>query len=76
MASSALATEQKKSVTTEIIDDRVQPDLSENLDEQEIATFAYQLWEERGCQIGSPEQDWFEAERQLKGRRTAPPKAA
>jgi hypothetical protein len=32
---------------------------------ESIARLAYALWEARGCQGGSAEQDWFEAERQL-----------
>jgi hypothetical protein len=31
----------------------------------EIAPRAFQLWKERGCPIGSPEQDWFLAEAEL-----------
>jgi len=30
-----------------------------------IATLAYLLWVDRGCPGGSPEEDWYEAERQL-----------
>ena len=26
---------------------------------------AYVLWVERGCPVGSPEVDWFEADRRL-----------
>jgi hypothetical protein len=37
----------------------------------EIAALAYQLWEERGCQDGAPQQDWYEAERRLKARNSA-----
>ena len=33
--------------------------------ESDIALLAYRLWEERGHPEGSPEVDWFEAERQL-----------
>jgi hypothetical protein len=32
---------------------------------ESIARLAYAIWEARGCKDGSPEQDWFEAERQL-----------
>jgi len=32
-----------------------------------IAKLAYELWSSRGCPDGSPEQDWYEAERILKG---------
>lgn len=38
-----------------------QVDLTNN----EIALRAYQLWEERGRPIGSPETDWFRAEVEL-----------
>jgi hypothetical protein len=34
--------------------------------ESEIATIAYQLWLERGCPIGSDQEDWFRAEAMLK----------
>ena len=36
-----------------------------HLEESAIARVAYKLWEERGRPEGSPEVDWFEAERQL-----------
>jgi Protein of unknown function (DUF2934) len=39
----------------------------------DIATLAYHLWEERGCPVGSPEIDWFDAEQQLRKRREASP---
>ena len=35
---------------------------------QEIALLAYQFGLERGCPIGSPEEDWFRAEHVLQGR--------
>jgi hypothetical protein len=34
----------------------------------EIAALAYELWQARGCAYGSPEQDWFGAERELRAR--------
>ena len=34
--------------------------------ESEIAARAYRLWLERGCPEGSPEDDWFLAERELR----------
>lgn len=37
---------------------------NENL-QAEIARLAYRLWQARGCPEGSPEQDWFDAERTL-----------
>ena len=30
----------------------------------EIARLAYSYWLERGCQGGSPEEDWYRAERE------------
>jgi hypothetical protein len=34
--------------------------------EGEIATVAYRLWLERGCPVGSDQEDWFLAEAVLK----------
>lgn len=43
-------------------------DEAATLSEQDIATLAYQRWLERGCPQGSPEEDWFEAERELQSK--------
>lgn len=32
----------------------------------QIEKLAYQLWEERGRPLGSSEEDWFQAERELR----------
>jgi Protein of unknown function (DUF2934) len=32
-----------------------------------IAALAYSYWEARGCQGGSPEEDWLRAEEELRG---------
>ena len=32
------------------------------------ALLAYQFWMERDCPVGSPEEDWFRAERALHSR--------
>ena len=37
--------------------------------EDEIATLARAVWEARGCPEGLPEENWFRAERALKGQR-------
>jgi hypothetical protein len=34
--------------------------------ESEIATVAYQLWLDKGCPVGSDQEDWFRAEAMLK----------
>jgi len=35
--------------------------------QDEIATLAYALWQQRGCPDGSPEVDWLKAEAELMG---------
>ena len=32
---------------------------------ERIALLAYSYWERRGCSGGSPEEDWFRAEREI-----------
>jgi hypothetical protein len=39
--------------------------------EQDVAMLAYALWQARGCPDGSPEQDWFHAESELKAKTSA-----
>jgi hypothetical protein len=36
--------------------------------QDEIASLAYLYWEARGCQGGSPEEDWTRAEQELRAR--------
>ena len=36
--------------------------------ESEISALAYQLWEYRGSPAGSPDEDWFQAEAELKNQ--------
>jgi hypothetical protein len=38
----------------------------------EIEALAYRFWEERGHPLGSPEEDWFRAERHLRHPVTLP----
>jgi len=38
------------------------------VDAREIEERAYQSWIERGCPMGSPEEDWYRAERELIAR--------
>jgi hypothetical protein len=35
----------------------------------EVAALAYELWQRRGCPIGSPDVDWTEAEATLQNGR-------
>jgi hypothetical protein len=41
------------------------PVVAQEPDSSSIAALAYQLWQGRGCPEGSPEIDWFRAEREL-----------
>ena len=41
------------------------------IEHEEIALLAYSYWEDRGCPHGSPEEDWFRAERDLGRKATA-----
>lgn len=36
------------------------------VEHEEVARLAYSYWEARGCQGGSPEEDWLLAEQQLR----------
>jgi hypothetical protein len=44
---------------------------TQNSSHEEIAVRAYQLWEERGRPIGSPEEDWSRAENEMRGEEEA-----
>jgi hypothetical protein len=46
------------------------PSMEEAANNNEIATLAYRLWEERRRPEGDPERDWCEAERRLAMRDT------
>lgn len=39
------------------------------ISEEEIAKLAFSYWEARGCQGGSPEEDWARAEQEVRSRR-------
>jgi hypothetical protein len=38
------------------------------LNHEDVATLAFQFWEERGCPFGSSEIDWWRAEQELRAR--------
>jgi hypothetical protein len=40
---------------------------------EQISLRAYQLWQERGCPIGSPEEDWSRAEEEIRRLQAAQP---
>jgi hypothetical protein len=41
-------------------------DDGKTLNPRRTAILAYEFWRARGCPEGSPEQDWFAAEEQLR----------
>lgn len=47
-------------------DSSIAPAQNLQLDPEKIAVLAYSYWEARGCQGGSPEEDWLRAEEQLR----------
>jgi hypothetical protein len=42
--------------------------LREEPDRRKVEQLAYRYWMERGCPDGSPEEDWFHAEDELRNR--------
>ncbi len=36
--------------------------------QEQIAVLAYSYWEARGCQGGTPDEDWFRAEHEILNR--------
>lgn len=61
---------------TRTAQEAVPPDASESEglasvkppDPEQVAALAHQYWQERGCPSGSPDEDWFRAERALNER--------
>ena len=43
-----------------------QKHMNDGPEHQRIAELAYGLWQKRGCPIGSPDEDWFRAENELR----------
>jgi len=46
---------------------------TESMIHKRISERAHQLWEERGCPEGSPDEDWFMAKREIEGPKAADP---
>jgi len=67
MPSSAAMTMRERSTVRE----SVKTAATISLTESEIASLAYQLWQDNGCPIGSDKEDWFRAEAMLKNARVA-----
>lgn len=61
----------------------VTPDLSEatelasNQDKrEEVTRLAHEFWIERGCPIGTPDEDWFRAEAEVRSRASKRPQTS
>jgi hypothetical protein len=52
--------------TSESNEEILRPAVSEY---EQIELLAYSFWEARGCQGGSPEEDWYQAEQEFRRRR-------
>lgn len=68
MASALTKLEPQKDISN---DPDVQAENTATADHAQIALRAYQLWQARGCPIGSPELDWLQAEEQLRMARSS-----
>ena len=68
MASRAFKIDPKSSKQEHRSAGTVQAESAQNLAPEVIAARSYELWQERGCPIGSPEVDWFRAEEELRDR--------
>jgi Protein of unknown function (DUF2934) len=44
-------------------------EISELQNRAQIAALAHALWQTRGCPDGTPDEDWFRAEREINGSR-------
>lgn len=68
-----------KSKTSSAVDARHYPEQHEVDQEglfpsiEQIARRAHQLWVKKGCPEGSAEQDWLQAEQELKARNSSEP---
>jgi hypothetical protein len=47
-----------------------------SVDHETVEAMAYQLWFQRGCPIGSDQEDWYRAEAELKDNSRANQRAA
>jgi hypothetical protein len=65
MASQAKKMDPTKTITS---DTEMQAVRSESMHDGEVAAIAYEYWLRRGCPIGSPEMDWFQAEEEIQRR--------
>ncbi len=51
-------------------DSKGEQNIMDHPDDREVEHLAYRLWQERGSPIGSPSEDWFRAESELRRERS------
>jgi hypothetical protein len=56
----------EKDMATATVDSFAQQSEVESSLHEQITALAYALWQERGCPEGSPEEDWFRPEKELR----------
>jgi len=71
--SAAAVPARRKSTTPKRVTRNAEPSVTATTDVAEpsqdaIARLAYSYWEARGCQGGSPEEDWVRAELELRAK--------
>jgi hypothetical protein len=57
-----------KSVSAGLAQGQAEAAATTGCNEVEVREHAYSCWQERGCPVGSPDEDWLRAERGLNGR--------
>ena len=60
--------------SSEVIVDVAHPDVAGDLDKDDIARRAYEIYEERGRIEGADVDDWLQAERELRQLKVQTPK--
>jgi len=62
-------TKPKKSKKIQQCETQKSEESSTRSSREKIARKAYEFYEKRGCICGHEQEDWFEAEKQLKGKK-------
>ena len=68
-AQTATLAEQPPAEVTQKPAEATNPDLNSllaALEHERISALAYFYWQQRGCPDGSPDEDWFRAEREVR----------
>jgi hypothetical protein len=68
MAKQRIHTARGSGSVTEISSQPARIGRSEPENQEEIAALAHALWQARGCPDGSPDEDWYQAKRELAER--------